>query len=147
MLAIVFGGNLDAPISNFLGNDSPNNWFGFRNRTGKFGGFRFVAHDSEHTLLTALLNQDRVGLAAGSMTQIDGDWTAGNPITGGGAAAFLKSSPQYVWMRMCENAEFRIRLADHIQRGFFNNGPFSTTGARQILLTRSNEIYRAMVCE
>jgi hypothetical protein len=26
MLVIVFGGNLDAPISNFLGNTRPNNW-------------------------------------------------------------------------------------------------------------------------
>ena len=45
MLVILYGGNLDAPISNFLGNSSPNNWFGFRHTNG-LSGFRFVAHDS-----------------------------------------------------------------------------------------------------
>ena len=35
MLVILYGGNLDAPISNFLGNTSPNNWYGIRNRIGR----------------------------------------------------------------------------------------------------------------
>jgi hypothetical protein len=39
MLVIFYGGNLDAPISNFLGNTSPNNWFGFRHTNG-LSGFR-----------------------------------------------------------------------------------------------------------
>ena len=51
MLVIVYGGNLDAPISNFLGNDRPNNWYGMRDRDGGLRDFRFFAHDSEHTLL------------------------------------------------------------------------------------------------
>jgi hypothetical protein len=51
MLIVYWGGNLDAPISNFLSNQSPNNWFGFRNRLGVHGGFKFILHDSEHTLL------------------------------------------------------------------------------------------------
>ena len=54
ILVINYGGNLDAPISNFLGNDSPNNWYGIRDRTGKHGGFRFVSHDAEHTLLNEI---------------------------------------------------------------------------------------------
>src|SRR5262247_3405134 len=60
MLVILYGGNLDAPISNFLGNDSPNNWYGFRDRTGQHGGFRFISHDAEHTLLN--VNADRTGI-------------------------------------------------------------------------------------
>jgi hypothetical protein len=48
MLVIVYGGNLDAPISNFLGNTRPNNWYGVRNRVGR-DGFRFFVHDAEHT--------------------------------------------------------------------------------------------------
>src|SRR5438046_9302241 len=34
MLVIFWGGNLDAPISNFLGNIGPNNFFGIRDRSG-----------------------------------------------------------------------------------------------------------------
>ena len=42
MNVIFYGGNLDAPISNFLSNNSPNNWFGIRNRVGE-EGFQFFA--------------------------------------------------------------------------------------------------------
>src|SRR5213075_2763398 len=99
MLVIFWGGNLDAPISNFLGNTSPNNFFSARDRdpafqalthTNAFGqvthgvGFRTVAHDSEHTFLD--VNSDRTG-----------PFPAGDPVTGGG---FPKSNPQYFFQRM-----------------------------------------------
>src|SRR5439155_8533782 len=64
MLIILYGGNLDAPISNFIGNNSPNNFFGIRNRNqtnglpNQSGGFRFFAHDSEHTLLDVNANRN-----------------------------------------------------------------------------------------
>ena len=44
MQVIFYSGDRDAPISNFLGNTSPNNWFGIRNRNGD-DGFRFIVHD------------------------------------------------------------------------------------------------------
>ncbi|HEY2951799.1 MAG TPA: lamin tail domain-containing protein, partial [Verrucomicrobiae bacterium] len=145
MLVIIYGGNLDAPISNFLGNDSPNNMFAIRDRTGKNGGFRFIAHDSEHTLLN--VNEDRTGIVDGTIGGINADWTAGNPVTQAPATAFTKSSGQYFWFRLQLNAEFRLRVADHMQRACFNGGILSTEGARAQLTMRSNEIYRAMVCE
>src|SRR5205085_8406304 len=40
MLIVYWGGNLDAQISNFLGNNSPNNTYFMRDRTGASGGFR-----------------------------------------------------------------------------------------------------------
>jgi hypothetical protein len=133
MLVIIYGGNLDAPISNFLSNTSPNNWYGMRNRTGNFGGFRFFAHDSEHTLLIENLSVDRTG-----------PFPAGDPTQG---SSFEKSSPQYLWTRLTQNAEFRLLVADHIQKHFFNGGIFSTDGARRAFLVRSNEIQAAMVAE
>jgi hypothetical protein len=120
MLVIIYGGNLDAPISNFLGNNSPNNWYGMRNRTGNFGGFRFFAHDSEHTLLIENLSVDRTG-----------PFPPGDPTQG---SSFEKSSPQYLWSRLTQNAEFRLLVADHIQKHFFNGGVFSTDGARRAFL-------------
>jgi hypothetical protein len=133
MLVIIYGGNLDAPISNFLGNNSPNNWFGIRNRLGAFGGFRFFAHDSEHTLLVENLTVDRTG-----------PFPAGDPAQG---STFEKSSPQYLWSRLSQNVEFRLLVADHIQKHFFNGGVFSTDGARRAFLVRSNEIQSAIVAE
>lgn len=152
MLVILYGGNLDAPISNFLGNDSPNNWYGFRDRTGRHGGFRFVSHDAEHTLLN--VNEDRTGIvdlsaSGGQYGVINADWTCGNPLTqaGGAAAAMQRSTPQYIWFRMHQNAEFRMLAADRIQKHCFNGGPLSVEGMRAALLTRSNEIQLAIVAE
>jgi hypothetical protein len=130
MLVILYGGNLDAPISNFLGNNSPNNWYGIRSRTGS-AGFRFFAHDSEHTLLN--VNENRLG-----------PYAAGNPSTGGG---LLKSNPQYIFQQLQANPEFRLLVADHIQRHFFNDGALTPDAARARFLMRSNELQRAVVGE
>ncbi|MBI3415686.1 MAG: lamin tail domain-containing protein [Verrucomicrobia bacterium] len=126
MLVILYGGNLDAPISNFLGNNSPNNWYGIRNRNGPFG-FRFFAHDAEHTLLD--VNQDR-----------NGPWSAGN-------SSVLQSSPQWIWQKLQANEEFRMRVADHVHRHFFNNGALTTNVCTQRFMRRKNEIDRAVVGE
>ena len=147
MLVILYGGNLDAPISNFLGNDGPNNWYGLRDRTGQHGGFRFVSHDAEHTLLD--VNSDRTGIVDGQIGQINADWTAGNPLTqaGGASAAFLRSSPQYIWFRLQQNAEFRLLVADRVQQHCFNGGVLSPPSMKSRFLSRSNEIQRAIVGE
>ncbi len=138
MLVIIWGGNKDAPISNFIGNNSPNNWYGFRDRSGTNGGFRFVSHDAEHTLLPGDINIDRTG-----------PFAAGDPTQGGvsAATALSKSNPQYIWSKLYDNAEFRMLAADHIQRHFFNGGVFTLGAMRASLLTRSNEINRAIVGE
>jgi hypothetical protein len=128
MLVILYGGNLDAPISNFLGNTSPNNWYGQRDRTGAHGGFRFNAHDSEHTLLS--VSENRTG-PYGSATS----W----PLN--------KSNPQYIWQQLSANAEFRMRVADRVQKHFFNGGALSPEAARARFAARTNEIFQAVVAE
>ncbi|HAV62513.1 MAG TPA: hypothetical protein DCY13_09135, partial [Verrucomicrobiales bacterium] len=126
MLVIFFGGNLDAPVSNFLGNNSPNNWYGIRDRTGT-DGFRFVAHDSEHTLLN--VNENRLG-----------PYPAGD--------VFNKSNPQWVFQKLgAGSPEFRLKVADHVHRHFFNGGVFTPGSATNRFLQRVAEIDRAMVGE
>jgi hypothetical protein len=68
MFVIIYGGNLDAPISNFLGNDSPNNWYGFRDRTGKHGG-RVVTRSSALTTRRryGTTTDNRLTLCVGSL--------------------------------------------------------------------------------
>jgi hypothetical protein len=127
MLVILYGGNLDAPISQFLGENSPNNWFGIRNRTGQFGGFRFFVHDAEHTLLN--VNENRIG-----------PFPAGN-------SSVTASSPQWIWQKMWANAEFRMRCADRVHQHFFNGGILTPEAARARLLRRADEIDRAVVGE
>jgi hypothetical protein len=124
MLIILYGGNLDSPISNFLGNTSPNNWFGIRHTNGLYGGFQFFVHDAEHTLLD--VNSDRTG-----------PYPAGDPAQG---SSFGKSNPQYLWQRLQANAEFRLFVADHVQRHLFNGGVLSAEAARARMLTLSNSM-------
>ena len=142
MLVIFFGGNLDAPISEFIGDTNPNNMFCVRNRTGLFGGFRFFAHDSEHTLLhespfgSDEIHRDRTG-----------PFAAGDPTVQGAAGALARSNPQYFFTRLTGNPEFRLRVADHVQKQFFNGGALTTEACRSRFLARSNEIFRAVVGE
>ena len=126
MLVILYGGNLDAPISNFLGNTSPNNFYAMRDRTGTSGGFRFFAHDAEHTLLN--VNEDRTG-----------PYSAGNVLN--------KSNPQWVWQKMQANSEFRMLVADHVQRHFFNGGALTALACSNRFIARMKEIDRAVVGE
>ncbi len=125
MFVIYYGGNLDSPISAFLGNTSPNNMFGFRSRTGT-AGWRFTTHDAEHTLLN--VNESRIG-----------PWTAGDTLD--------KSNPQWFFQQCMANAEFRIKVADHIRRHFFNNGGLTAAACKARLQTRINQLDRAVIGE
>jgi len=138
-----FTGNIDAPISAFLGDSSPNNFYAVRNRTGLFGGFRFLQHDGEHTLL----HESSLGNNNELQRNRTGPFPAGDPTQQGAATGFSKSNPHYLLTRLTANAEFRMRLADHIQKQFFNGGVFTTEACRVRLLSRSNEIYHAVIAE
>ncbi len=131
MLIVLYGGNLDSPISAFLGNTSPNNWFGIRHTNGLSGGFKFFIHDAEHTLLN--VNEDRTG-----------PYPAGDP---GQGSNFSKSNPQYLWQRLQANPEFRLLVADHVQRHFFNNGVLSVAAARARMNSLSNQLDLPIIAE
>lgn len=133
MLVIFWGGNLDAPISYFLNNNSPNNWFGVRDRTDAHGGFRFILHDSEHTMLNVY--EDRTG-----------PWQAGSTALQGGGA-FGKSNPQYLFQQCIYSTQFKTLFADRVYRHMANNGPLTSTGAVAIFDARKAEIDRAVIAE
>jgi hypothetical protein len=126
MLIILYGGNLDAPISNFLSNTRPNNFYSMRDRTGPFG-FRSFVHDAEHTLLN--VNENRMG-----------PYPAGD-------TSVLYSSPQWVWQKLQANPEFRLLVADHVHRHFYNNGVLTAQRARELFLARTGQLDRAVVGE
>jgi hypothetical protein len=128
MLVIFYGGNKDAPISNFLGNDRPNNWYGLRDRTGD-AGFRFFAHDSEHTLLPGDIGIDRTGPFAA------------------GQNGFVYSNPQYIFQQLADHPEFRLKIADRIHKYYFNNGLLTPASAAARFRKRMAELDRAVVAE
>lgn len=117
MLVIFYGGNFDAPVSKFSQNFNPNNFYAIDNRKKKRDGFKFFAHDAEHSLLTDPagpgigLYENRVNI--GSIP----DMTMN-------VSYFGKFHPQWLHFKLSENKEYRIRFADRVYRHFFNDGSF-----------------------
>ena len=125
MLVILYGGNLDAPISRFAGNRIGNNWHGIRSRNGAHG-FRFFIWDAEHTLLDVL--EDRTG-----------PFTAGED--------FERSNPQWLWQQCLANAEFRRLVADRAHSLLSPGGILSPQKTREVFLGRMKQIEQAVVGE
>lgn len=125
MLVIFYGGNMDAPVTKFGGNMRPNNWYGLRNRKGD-RGFQFIIWDAEHTLLD--VNEDRTG-----------PFPAGQELD--------TSNPQWLWQQCLDNAEFRMLVADHIQRRFFGSGELTAETVSRRFKARALEIESAVIAE
>jgi hypothetical protein len=134
MLIIFYAGNFDAPTSKFGGNGGPNNFFCVYNRNGR-DGFKFFAHDAEHTLRTTSgegpgigLNENRVSIG----------------MTVGGFSSF---HPQWLHYKLSSNAEYRIRFADHIYKHFFNQGCMTPEKTTNLFVARAKEIELAIIGE
>lgn len=125
LLVIWYGGNLDAPVTRFGGNRAPNNWHAMRNRTSR-DGFRFFVWDAEHTFLD--VEEDRTG-----------------PFGGGDRAE--TSHPQWLFQRCAENAEFRVLVADRIQKHFGPGGALSNPAILERFGRRVKQIEEAVIAE
>ncbi len=126
MLVGIWCGATDNPVVN--GTD--NNWTSIRSRKGEFG-FRFFVHDFEL-----------------SMQELDGDFIGPTPTENA-----LKDrtpdqiNPWHFWMAMRMNTEFRMKVADRVQKHFFNNGALSTEACIARWNARMQEMDRAIVAE
>jgi hypothetical protein len=125
MIGILYGGNLDAPISAFLNNERVNNFFAIRDRTGR-QGFKYFMHDSEHTLRN--VNENR-----------NGPWPAGSD--------FNYSNPQWLHQRLMTNAEYRIRFADIVEKNFYYNGALSVSSSQARFNAEAAKINQAIYAE
>jgi hypothetical protein len=118
MLMIYYVGSRDAPV--FLGDQrTPRNFYAVRLREPA-GPFIFVPWDTEWALEYPAEN--RVNLV--------GVW-----------------NPHYLINRLRANSEFRMLLADHIYKQFFNEGALTQQSTTQRYLARADEIYGAIVGE
>ncbi len=104
MLLTFWTGNLDGAVSQFLGNDRANNWSGSRRRVDNPGqGFRFFVHDFEHSLFN--VNEDRTG-----------------PYPSANESNFDFYNPMFIHQDLMNNAEYRMRWADRVQKHLFHDG-------------------------
>ena len=130
MLCTFYAGDFDGPISNFLGNNRPNNYYGMYNRANP-DGFKWFRHDAEHTLI------DRYGWGL--------DRTG--PFTHPDLARFEYFTPQWLQQKLLEHPEFRMRFADRAHKHFFNNGALAYARSRQRMLDRAGQIETAIIAE
>jgi len=137
MNIIFYTGNFDAPYSSF--SRGPNNFYAIYNRNGD-DGFKFFAHDNEHTLLiknvpgnpNAGLNENRVNLGSKSIMKV---------------TDFEQFQPQWLHYKLSENAEYCQRFSDRSTKQYYNNGVFTPEKAIELFRKRTLEIDTAVIAE
>ena len=130
MMGIFFTGDGDATLSAFLNNNTPNNWFGMRDRTNLNVGFRFFNSDCEHTLGANSSQVDRTG-----------PW---RDAAGSNIGNFLYANPQYLHEDLIWNVEYRQKFADRVQKHFFNGGALTFEQCTNRWWAKANQINRAI---
>jgi hypothetical protein len=141
MIVIFQTGNFDAPTTKFGQNKSPNNFYAVYNRNHP-DGFKFFAHDSEHTLFTSANASPGIGLYENRVNI--GGLTDGYKME---VAAFSRFHPQWLHYRLCENPDYRIRFADRVYRHFFNDGAMTPDANINRFMKRAEEIDEAIIAE
>ena len=129
MLLTFYIGSFDGPVSNFLGNNSPNNFYSIRNRVLGTEGWRHFAHDSEHSLLPGdSRGHDRTGpYPAGQYVQ--------------------HFNPQWLHQRLAEHPEYRVRFGDRVRKHFFDDGALTPAQSIARFRARADEIDLAIIAE
>jgi hypothetical protein len=123
MLVNYYTANFDAPLT--LGENAPNNFFTIINRTTP-DGFKFFAHDSEHSMMDTY--EDRTHSVN---TGYD----------------FPDFNPRWLHLRLVQNEEYRLRFADQVHKHYFNNGALTPDKAVQRWMTRVSSISNAIIGE
>jgi CotH kinase protein/Lamin Tail Domain/Fn3 associated len=125
MLCTYYVGDIDAPISNFLGNSRPNNFYAVYNRRTS-DGFKFFRHDAEHTLFD--VRENRTG-----------------PYSAGRQVEYF--NPQWLHQQLVAHPEYRMRFADRAYEHFCNDGVLTPETAAGFLQSRKDTIDLAIIAE
>ena len=125
MLMVLYDGDRDAPISNFLSNTRPNNWFSIYNRADD-QGFVYFVHDAEHIL-------------SRGMTDRTGPYPCGDQLQ--------YSNPQWIHQELMAHPDYRIRFADRAYKHLFNDGLLTPDQAIARFKARAAQIDMAIIAE
>jgi len=142
LLVVFYTGNIDGPLSAFLDNESPNNFYAISSRINPELGFRFFAHDNEHTLLLHRtsggvgLEEDRVNI--GVTDQGNGLMTVDS---------FSKFHPQWLHHRLAENAAYRTRFAARARQLLEGTGALTPSATTALFRARRAEIELPIIAE
>lgn len=142
MIVIFYTGNFDTPVSKFGRNKMPNNFYALYNRDAN-EGFKFFAHDNEHTLF---VNQpsNGPGIGIGENRVNIGDLRDEFQMI---VTEFDQFHPQWLHYRLEVNKEYRLRFADHVYRHFFNNGVITVPRLQKLFKSSADKISLAIIAE
>ncbi len=121
MILNMYTSNTDGPINPGAG--VPKNFYCFRPRDGS-AGFRFVAHDFEDTM--------------------NGSNVTGTTNVGSTLPYF---NPRWLHVQLTQNARYRQRFADRVQRNLFNTGALATTNSVLRWTSMRDHLRPAMIAE
>ena len=128
MLCVFYVGDFDSPVSGFLGNQVPNNFYAIYNRENP-DGFKCFRHDAEHSLLPSdARNYDRTG-----------PYPAGQQ--------FQHFNPQWLHQQLVAHPDYVWRFANRTYKHFFNDGVFTPEQSQQRILARAEQIEMAIIAE
>jgi hypothetical protein len=128
MLLTFWTGNRDGATSDFLGDARANNWFAVRNRLGTFGGFRFLAHDFEHTFFN--VDEDRTG-----------------PFANANPEDIPTYNPMFIHHDLRPNMEYRMQWADRVQKHMFGAGALVAENVQARMRARKSLLDKAIIAE
>ena len=113
-----------------------NNWGAIKSRQGDFG-FRFFIHDWELSMFDAQADN------------VVGEQPVDNPLGdfNGGKLDYTMSNVWHIWQALRFNADFRLRVADRVQKHFFGDGVLTPAKAAARFQARMDEINLAVVGE
>ena len=124
MLIVYYSGTIEGPICQVCPHDV-NNFFNVLDRTGR-EGFQFFIRDFENAM--GSYRDDRTG-----------------PFEVG--AVFESFNAQWLFQRLMEHAEFRIRFADRAHQVFFNEGVMTSSASIERFQARADQIRLAVIAE
>jgi hypothetical protein len=131
MLLVYFTANRDSPVGPPMNSPTmPRNLTAIYNRKNP-DGFKFVAHDNEHSLeRTEGVTQNRFSVSLSSSFD-----------------AVDRFNPWSLNLQLMDNAEYKLRFADHVHEYFFNGGLLTAEVCANRMEVRRDEIYSAVVAE
>ena len=134
MILVFYSGNRDSPVGPPGGNREPRNFMAFYNRVNP-DGFKFVAHDGEHTLgvhLNEGVNYNHIDAVTPLISALKMQ---------------ANFNPWWLHIELMDNEEYSIRFADHVYKHFFNDGILTPSSATALLENREEEMSMAIIAE